>query len=401
MHLVQFISHYVPAVRYGGPQQVAHGLGKALAAAGHRVSVCTTNLQDERTDLTVKTLEPIDVDGVTVYYHPTQFSRYWGYAPHLGTTARRLISEADAVLVHFHYQYANWIGARWARCLRKPYMLFAHGSFKRDAIRRKSRWVKSLYLATMERRNVAEARNILFNADEERDRSWFRERGCVLPNAIDPNDFMERPARGTFRKTYGIPASSALLLFLGRMDVHGKGLDLLLPAFAQLAVMHPEVSLVLAGPDERAGTSAVQRMAASFRIQDRLVLPGMLRGTEKLSALNDADIFVLPSRSEGLSIALLEALYLGIPVLITHGVGLHRQVADWGAGMVVEPTVPDLLRGLRYLADPQHRLAMRNSATPHIEQFHTWPVVADQFLELLQPHLHGDESATCSSGRLS
>ena len=113
MRITQIISHYVPSHRFGGPLHVAHGLGKALAAHGHQVSVCTTNLADEKKDLAVPVDTPIDVDGVTVFYEPTCWSRYWGFSPRLWRRAKQEIARADVALVHFHYQFANWAGARY------------------------------------------------------------------------------------------------------------------------------------------------------------------------------------------------------------------------------------------------------------------------------------------------
>ncbi len=183
MQLTQVISHYVPAHRFGGPLQVAHGLGKALVARGHRVSVCTTNLADTDQDLDVPLDTPIDVDGVSVYSEPTCCSRYWGFSPRLWQRANREIAKADVALVHFHYQFANWAGARLARRHQKPYALFAHGSLKKSAIMRKGRWKKRVYLKFAERLNLRNASWLFFNAPEERRASLFSAPGKYCPMA--------------------------------------------------------------------------------------------------------------------------------------------------------------------------------------------------------------------------
>ena len=386
MHIAQLISHYVPAVRYGGPQQVAHGLGRALVKSGHRVSVCATNLKNETEDLDVPVNQPVDVDGVCVRYMATRWSRYWGYAPHLYREADHVIAGADAVVVHFHYQYANYVGARLARKHKKPYVLFAHGSFKQDAMRRRGRLLKSMYLRLLERNNLAAAEKIIFNAEEERRLSRFAESGIVLPNAIEPSDFDNDQVKGAFREKLGISANDPLFLFLGRIDFHGKGLDLLLAAMSQLNGDLPKPHVVFAGPDERNGVQQLTARAHELGLNDNLSIVGMITGKDKQSALIDADAFLLPSRSEGLSIALLEALYQGTPVLTTDQVGLHEKVEELGAGKVVPATIDGIRTGLRLLLEDSTRESMRGRATAFINTHHTWSAIAEQILPLLKPN---------------
>lgn len=383
MRFAQVISHYVPAYRFGGPQQVAHGLGRALVRAGHQVQVFTTNLADERQNLNVPLDQPVDVEGVQVFYEPTVFSRYWGYAPGLKRRLRKELPSADHVLVHFHFQYANFIGARLARALDRRYSLFAHGSFKRDAIERKGTWKKRLYLNTLERPNLQAAERIVFNAEEERDGSLEFPQGCLLPNGLEPADYHPLPLPGTFRDGRGEFAGKTLILFLGRLDFQGKGLDLLLPAFADLVRGGTRAHLLLAGPDERGGEQAARQLVQQLQISSHVTFLGMISGDMKLAVLRDADCMVLPSRSEGLSITVLEALYLGIPLLVTDQVGLHQRVTDLRAGVVTRVSPEDVARGLRELIEPDQLARMRGAASKWIAANFTWDAIATTFLSMI------------------
>jgi glycosyltransferase involved in cell wall biosynthesis len=382
MHIVQLISHYVPATRFGGPQRVAHGLGRALARAGHRVTVCCTNLADERSDLDVPLDTPVDVEGVTVFYEATILSRYWGFAPQLRRRAAREIRQADVVLVHFHYQFANLLGATLARRCAKPYLIFAHGSFQRAGISRRSAWKKNLYLKWIEGKNIAAADHIVFNAEEEQENSRFAQQGIVLPNGIAPEE-LALPQAGIFRKCHPEIGEKTLLLFLGRIDYCGKGLDLLLDAFGQVKGRRSDIHLVLAGPSERDGMQQTQRRVASLKLDCDVTLTGLIEGPDKLAALADADAFLLPSRSEGLSIALLEALCCGLPVLVTDRVGLHEFVAETGAGVVVPVSTAGIQQGLERLLDDDARTAMRGAASARIRQEFSWDQIAQDLLAIL------------------
>jgi glycosyltransferase involved in cell wall biosynthesis len=212
LKILQVISHYVPAFRYGGPLQVAHSLGKSLVAAGHAVTVCTTNLKDAVSLLDVPVDTPVDVDGVRVYYERVPGLRRWGFSPGLARRLRAEITSADIVFAHTHYQFAGWVGARTARILGKPYLLFTHGSFRMEAIRSSSPALKRVYLRLFEKRNCEAARFLVFNSEEEMADSFFSSLGRVVPNGVNPADFASLPTRGGFRSKH--PTLSSKMLFM-------------------------------------------------------------------------------------------------------------------------------------------------------------------------------------------
>lgn len=381
MHILQIVPHYVPAYRFGGPLKVAHGLGKALTRAGHDVVVITTNLAGHDSVLPVPADTPVAVDGVTVYYERTQLLRYWGLSLPLWRRIRAELPAADLALVHAHYQFANWAGATLARRAGIPYVVFAHGSLHQAGIRQSRAAVKRAYLRLLEARNLAGARFIAFNAAEERQASLYAQHGVVLPSGVDPDDFAAMPPPGHMEQRFPELAGRRWLLFLGRLDIQQKGLDLLLPAFARLRADHPDLHLVLAGPDEDGGAASLRHLAARLGIAEHVTLTGLIAGLDKAAALAEAHAFVLPSRYEGLSIALLEALYCGRPVLVTDAVGLSGQIQRLGAGVVVRPEETAIFEGLARLADPQAAAAMAGQARALVQREYTWDAIAAQLLD--------------------
>lgn len=385
MKIVQVIPHYVPAYRFGGPLKVAHSLGKSFVGMGHDVTVCTTSMASDDTDLDVPLGEPVKLDGVTVFYEPVSFFRYWGFSLPLLRRIRKEIGRADLVLIHAHYQFANWIGARTARKLHKPYVIFSHSSLHKKSVNHKRSIFKKLYLRIMEHTNLSKALFIAFNAKEEKDFSFYKELGRIVPNGIDPTEFADIPAPGFFIKKYPELKGKTVFLFLGRLDVKHKGLDLLITSFAKFVGIHQEVHLVLAGPDEDNGLNQIKKLARLHAIEDKILLPGLISGQEKLAALQDADVFVLPSRFEGLSIALLEALYFGIPLLVTDQIGLHEEVDRIGAGVVVAAESEEsIYQGLLQLNNKKTRDAMRRRGTEFILQEHNWDVIASNLVVKIQ-----------------
>jgi len=376
MRILTICPHYVPAYHFGGPLNVAHSLSKALVKAGHQVTVCTTNLKNHQENLDVPVDTPVSVDGVEVYYEPVFLFRYWGFSPGLWTRMAREVNRADVILVHAHYQFANWGGAKLARRSGKPYVIFAHGSLHFQGISHKSARLKQLYLTLMERINFQNALFIVFNAPEEKDASMFGELGKVIPSGIDPASFATMPLPGYFRELYPQLQDKPFILFLGRLDIQQKGLDLLIPAFGQLRRVCPGVHLVLAGPDEDEGGRLIRHLALQHEVEDAVTLTGLISGQAKLAALQDADLFVLPSRFEGLSIALLEALYSGLPVVVTDRVGLWREVEKNRCGLVVPYDEDSLAGALKRMAMAPDRREMGQRGRQLVAAGYTWDKIA-------------------------
>lgn len=390
MKILQVISHYVPAYRFGGPLQVAHSLAKALVQRGHEVTVCSTNLADHDMNLDVPLDQPVDVDGVTVYYEAVHRFRKWGYAPALGRRVDTLVAEADFVLVHNHFQYAGWIGAARARAFGKPYIVFPHASLKRQSIRSSSGLAKHLYLWLFEHKNHQHADYIAFNAEEELADSLFSENGIVVPNGIDPRDFEVLPSKGAFRSRNPEIGNKLMFLFLGRIDITQKALDVMLKAFAIRVQAGSEAVLVLAGPSEGDDCDKLRQMVIELGMSGRVFFPGLVSGDEKLQLLCDADVFLMPSRYEGLSISLLEAMATGLPIVLSNRCGLHREIERKDCGVVVQPTVESVVAAMAAMEDSAVRAIHGKKARDLAMLDFAWTRIAEGLDKLMRSTLEHD-----------
>jgi glycosyltransferase involved in cell wall biosynthesis len=349
--------HYVPAYHYGGALYVAHSVGKSLVSQGHEVRVCTTNLRNPSEDLAVPVDAPVMVDGVQVYYEPTLLSRYWGFSPRL---ARRLWLEstwADVVLIHFHYQFASLIAGWVCRVRRKPYVIFSHGTLNKYGVKARSRIKKVLYLNLLERNNFRHALFTAYHSQEEVEISYRFGRYSIVANGIDAHFFTKLPKANNFRGRYPSLKNALVFLYLGRL-APGKGLDLLLPAFKRLSEACGDTHLVLAGGNELDYETKVRGMLRDLGLANRVTLTGLITGQDKLGALQDADVFVMPSRSEGVSIATLEAMYLGLPVIVTDRVGIASEVEKNRCGLVIPYDEDSLAGAFQRMAAVSDRRAM-------------------------------------------
>jgi glycosyltransferase involved in cell wall biosynthesis len=160
----------------------------------------------------------------------------------------------------------------------------------------------------------------------------------VIPNPIDLSEFAAPIAAGRFRQRFALP-SGPLVLFLGRLTPR-KRLDVIARAFARLR--HTEAWLVIAGNDMGAGAAA-QSLVRTLGLDTRTRFTGLLRGSERLEALADADVMVYPSEDEIFGLAPLESLLAGTPVIVADDSGCGEVIGATGGGQVVPPGDVDAL----------------------------------------------------------
>src|SRR5205823_544127 len=137
-----------------------------------------------------------------------------------------------------------------------------------------------------------------------------------IPNGIDVPD-RGRPGHRTSQ------LSTKRIVFLGRLAIDHKGLDLLMEGYAHLVRDHGrESQLIIAGPDFRSGRAKLETLAASLLPEQCVQFLGPMFGGEKEALLRSAWVFVHTSRWEGMPSAVLEALAVGCPVVLTAATNL-------------------------------------------------------------------------------
>jgi glycosyltransferase involved in cell wall biosynthesis len=283
------------------------------------------------------------------------------------------VRAADLVHLHGLWQAQTRRGARAARAARVPYLVAAHGMAEPWALRHK-RWKKRIYLALVEAKNLrgASCLHALSRPEVGHLRSiapWTPI--CYVPNGVDLAPFDDLPARSLLEAEFPELAGKFNLLFFGRLHVK-KGLDLLAGAIGQLAAQYPELHLIVAGNDDGAWTSFLNRMT-QLGLTGRLTYMGHVAGKRARQVWAAADAFILPSHSEGFSMAVLEALACRLPSLITTACHFPEAGASGGA-IVVAPELCAITQGLRDLLErtPRERAVLGNNGRRLVEDHFTW-----------------------------
>lgn len=182
----------------------------------------------------------------------------------------------------------------------------------------------------------------------------LRRRGLkpsVVPIScgVDPHKFHIDPQidRFALRKKYGLAPEKILFLFVGRVDGE-KRVDVLLRALQILD--RSDIQLGIAG--KGAATNSLANLAYDLKLGDRVHFAGYIPNEDLCPLLNSADIFTMPSEAELLSIASLEAMACGKPLLLARAQALPELVDDGLNGYLFDPGNPqDAARRMAQLAD--------------------------------------------------
>jgi len=172
------------------------------------------------------------------------------------------------------------------------------------------------------------------------------------------------------------------ILFLSRIDIYTKGLDLLVKAFANISQTYPDLRLVLAGYEFDSVDSLLSELSPSLR--SRIEYAGFVSGEGKINLISKAKLFVLPSRHESAPISILEASACAKSVVVSDIPELSY-VLDAGFGLSFPSgSVEGLTEKIDFLLrDSATRANMGSKGREYAGQF-LWSRIVQQFEEMLK-----------------
>jgi glycosyltransferase involved in cell wall biosynthesis len=210
----------------------------------------------------------------------------------------------------------------------------------------------------------------------------YTGRVAVIPNGVNRASECSAEEIAEFRRKYYVATGSKVMLFLSRI-ARKKNLPLLLKAFARNVKAQPEWVLIIAGSDERGHLQEVLALIRDLQIEKSVRLIGPVSGREKACAFTSASVFVLPSHSEGLPIAVLEAMEYGKPVVATDGWTLPVTTSVRYGWRVPADEGPFEAALLEVMTTSDDTLAnMGSSAKSIVREHFDWDAVAKQACSL-------------------
>jgi poly(glycerol-phosphate) alpha-glucosyltransferase len=210
----------------------------------------------------------------------------------------------------------------------------------------------------------------------------YAGRVAVIPNGVNRASPCGAAEIADFRRRNNVAPGFKVMLFLSRI-ARKKNLPLLLKAFARNVKTQSEWVLIIAGSDERGHLQEVLALIRDLQIEKSVRLIGPVSGREKVCAFASASVFVLPSHSEGLPIAVLEAMEYGKPIVATDGWTLPVTTSVRYGWRVPAEEGPFEAALLEVMTTSDDTLAdMGSSAKSIVRDHFDWDAVAKQACSL-------------------
>jgi glycosyltransferase involved in cell wall biosynthesis len=363
-------------------------LVRRLVARGHVVEVVTTTITDLHARPALRSSLGV-VDGAKVRYLSTPIRYRWmGVTPTLPLALARLHRPDVAHIFGFRDPVTTGVAA-WCRVVRVPYVFEPLGMFEP---RLRKVLLKRALDVTLYRGVARGAAVVVVASERERDAvidcgvpaEKVRVRGNGFPEPSAPQE------KGDLRPRLGIPSAAPIILYVGRIAA-GKGIEHLLEAVRAI----PDAHLVISGPDDRHGTSAVVEQAEAAPATAARVHALPMTAEPPRDLYPQADVFVLASAGESFGMVAAEAAAAGTPVIVSDRCGIAGFFAE-GEALVVpyeQEAVIDAIRRVLLDGELRERLAHGGVAAARRT---SWDRVTD-----LQEEIYRDVASRTAATKLS
>lgn len=283
------------------------------------------------------------------------------YDPRLVWRVADLIRRLGIDIVHAHEVKSDVIAYLASRLCRVPIVTTLHGWIGNS--------LKQRLLTALDRRVVRTFDRVIAVSSPIEHACLAagvrRERLCLLHNAIVVERYRRAGRRGALSELVGQPLTGPVLASIGRLSPE-KGHADLIEAVGIVVNRGYKLSAVLVGDGPL--RSELVEMVRSRGLHGTVHLPGY--ASDSAGLLEEVDLAVLPSHTEGLPNAALEALAMEVPVLATRVGGTPEVVSDGETGRLVPPRSPDALAEaiIDFLSDPEPWRLMAKRGRRHIEE---------------------------------
>jgi len=339
------ILHIIPSLapETGGPAQSVPQICKAFTKAGNEVVLFTTNWP--KNEMTWNCFSEEIADGFKIVTFPSNPNLLMSNLPrstNLIKAIRNNAQDFDITIIHSLWNPLVSFCMREFRRIGSRYCLMPHGMLDPVVLKR-NRWKKIPWLILWERVNIEKASLIIFNTETELEKArrigWVFKRTFVFPHIIDLSEWRELPRRTTFENKFPNVKGREVILFVGRIN-WVKNLDKLLEAISVVKRRRPSAMLVCIGPDNDGYRSKLEKYAQTLGIQESLLFAGMMDREDLKKAYARGDVLALVSKKENFGRVVGEALACGLPVVLSEGVDIGKNLPQGGPVRCVR-AVPD------------------------------------------------------------
>lgn len=260
--------------------------------------------------------------------------------------------------------------------LNIPYVVVPHGSLTREAQRIRSikKRIGNLLLFN---RFINNASAIQYLSISERDgtkNSFVKHDSFISPSGIN----LIKTKKRSFSR------SGLKIIYIGRLDSHVKGLDILVKAVRTYRdeLLKRHVHITIAGPDYENSRKKLERYVNKFNLSSIVSIEDGIFGDAKVAKLLDNDCFIQLSRTEAQCLGLIEAMSLGLPAIATPGTTMTDLILKEKLGFVTKNTPRRVGETIIEAYDKKNLFrTMSERSIFYIDRHYSWDNLATETLK--------------------
>ncbi|NDJ24085.1 glycosyltransferase [Nostoc sp. B(2019)] len=365
----------ITLIKSEGTKKAIHGLASGLVKCGIEVIILCEGKSDD-------SFEMPEGYKIKCFMNPNQ-NQTFKIANGLKQFISHNLDRHSLIILSGIFQPRIYAISRVLKKYSVPYVVFPHDPYN-PAIFSKNSYVKWVYWYLLERRVLRQAKAVQIL--DIRHAEFLRDLKVNTPVIAAPNGFLPNEVYPEASLNWNTE-STPKFFFIGRIDTHNKGLDLLVDAFAQI-VETTDAKLIIQGADKGDKKNLEDRVARLSLSNRTLFLPADYSTPTPL-IIKNYDVFCVPSRFEGFSLAALEAMLAGRVLLVSEVAGIAPHVQASGCGVVVVPEVSEIQSGLRKLLEcrsdwKEMGLRGRHYALEHLDWNKIASTALDQYKRLVE-----------------
>lgn len=379
------ILHVLPLItaRAGGPVAFATEGAEALGALGVEVTLLASDLGQipsagEWRRIEVNELPP-NAEQLDLHLFPVRPPRRLVFSPTMSSRLDQVARDFDLVHIHSLWLFPQFAAQRAARRASVPYIVSPHGALD-PFLRRHGRVRKAITDRAWQRRMLNHA--TLLHITTVQEGELIADIAPDTPREIVPvGVWTERllaqgdPAR--FRAKHLAGRSGDIVLFLGRLTFK-KGIDVLIRSFAHVAREIEDATLVIAGPDDEHLRPRLEEIVRAKDLEGRVMFPGPLYQEDRADAFAASAAWALSSYTENFGVAVMEALAVGLPTIVSTEVNLADAIRRSDAGVVAGLDPEEFGGALLDLLRDRAKRARLADRGPAFAAGYDWSAVAPQ-----------------------
>lgn len=278
-------------------------------------------------------------------------------------------------LVIFHETYRIEYIKIYKNLLKNKvkYIILPHGELSKHA--QKKKWLKKkIANILIFNRFIRHALSIQCLSHKEMLDTKFNVNKFVGTNGtILPSEFNKKETKDSLKFVY-----------VGRLDAYAKGLDLMIEAFSKEKdfLIQNNCKLYIYGPDYNGRFNHLKELIEDNDGEDVISLNHEVFDKDKTNILFDTDVFVQTSRVEGMPLGILEALSYSIPVLITSGTNLKKEVEKCDGGWTADGNVESIMEAIEKAVFEKEQIRNKGfNGRNMIESTFAWEAVSKECVE--------------------